>query len=622
MKHSAVGIVFCVIQVGPADGSTSWTVPQCISFAQTALCDVLLHAVIHTVAACPLLFVELYYPSQPLPCVGGPGGVTASLMCNLGEAMVSAGNAAPVDNEVLAQAFQHYINVPDVERLSPEMALSQDTVYRLQTPFPLQTSSPTSQRPERKAKAGKRDGRQQSDSNRLQAKSGKPHLPSAFVDEELQQSQALHQETDQQPNTESQLLGLATHAPQTGTTEVTAECTRQGESVEPGQPLPVVVHAAISSSGSETGVSAHSPTLTQEGNVEDKVTAADVEETLEAVAVHDDMPAGDVPGVDMPSCDMPGGQQLQEAVSGCGDEVQGDTEIGETATSLQGKMLQYGLPGTLPSNCQYSDLYKQWIQGERVHVDHDTSRGSQMPEDAGQSAGCPSTGASSPQCQYKPSELSISEDGTIEFLMSHVVSPSLFWVHVVSQHCSQSLDRLMSQLNGIYGTMKKVQFRRHFENWDPSLHSVCCAQFSEDNKFYRAKVINFRYEYEDNDGAAGAEPSAHTRVHKIKVLYVDFGNTEWLNPRRVYPLPPQFLDIPPLAVCCMLAGIEPVCTSPLPEPHVEGIAAGHDMERGRRTRWNRTTCQAFVRLTGFDKKLLAYVTRLEQAGTVLQYVLK
>jgi len=44
----------------------------------------------------------------------------------------------------------------------------------------------------------------------------------------------------------------------------------------------------------------------------------------------------------------------------------------------------------------------------------------------------------------------------------------------------------------------------------------------------------------------------------VQVLSVDFGGKEWVDVSSLRQLPESLTDLPPFAVCCRLANIEPV----------------------------------------------------------------
>ncbi|XP_051530628.1 tudor domain-containing protein 1-like [Myxocyprinus asiaticus] len=77
------------------------------------------------------------------------------------------------------------------------------------------------------------------------------------------------------------------------------------------------------------------------------------------------------------------------------------------------------------------------------------------------------------------------------------------------------------------------------ENFRPAPGAVCCSLFSEDNQWYRAKVL------------------AYSSEERVCVGYIDFGNSEEIELSRLRPISMELLALPSQAIPCSLAGIKP-----------------------------------------------------------------
>ena len=73
-----------------------------------------------------------------------------------------------------------------------------------------------------------------------------------------------------------------------------------------------------------------------------------------------------------------------------------------------------------------------------------------------------------------------------EVMLAHVVSPGLFYVHVISAQLGHTLDRLMKCLNQQFEKLNKRKLARLSKSVKPELSKLCCAQFTKDDCFYRS----------------------------------------------------------------------------------------------------------------------------------------
>lgn len=72
-----------------------------------------------------------------------------------------------------------------------------------------------------------------------------------------------------------------------------------------------------------------------------------------------------------------------------------------------------------------------------------------------------------------------------EVMLAHTKSPDEFFVHIISQQSGETLDRLMKNLNSLFETANRRKLTRLSKTFDAAENKLCCAQFLQDNSFYR-----------------------------------------------------------------------------------------------------------------------------------------
>lgn len=116
-------------------------------------------------------------------------------------------------------------------------------------------------------------------------------------------------------------------------------------------------------------------------------------------------------------------------------------------------------------------------------------------------------------------------------VVAEVISPAKLYVQLFSH--AEEIVELTESLN------------RHFAQNPPSqslpflkVDSVCCTQFSQDQAWYRGRVL-----------------SATSDAYLLQ--FIDYGNCEIVKVGDVTACPAQFCNIPVQAVCCLLEGVAP-----------------------------------------------------------------
>ncbi len=110
--------------------------------------------------------------------------------------------------------------------------------------------------------------------------------------------------------------------------------------------------------------------------------------------------------------------------------------------------------------------------------------------------------------------------------VSHINSPAQFWLQMPT--ADDVLVILQNDLAAAYES-KEIAVLENPKG-------ACCAKFSEDNCWYRAAVQNRLPE-------------------GLEINFVDFGNSEIVDPSQVFELQPEFLVTPVQAIECSLSDI-------------------------------------------------------------------
>uniref|UniRef100_A0A3Q1I304 Tudor domain containing 1 n=1 Tax=Acanthochromis polyacanthus TaxID=80966 RepID=A0A3Q1I304_9TELE len=134
---------------------------------------------------------------------------------------------------------------------------------------------------------------------------------------------------------------------------------------------------------------------------------------------------------------------------------------------------------------------------------------------------------------WKTVELPLNEP--FQPYVAAVISPSLFYLIGPTQVDQQKLQQVMMELlaycSNNHATLSSVIKSR------PAPGAACCAQFSGDNNWYRAVVL----EVGENE---------------MNVIYADYGNSEKVPFSRILPIPMHLLQLPFQITRCTLTGKE------------------------------------------------------------------
>lgn len=172
---------------------------------------------------------------------------------------------------------------------------------------------------------------------------------------------------------------------------------------------------------------------------------------------------------------------------------------------------------------------------------------------------------------------SVPEKEYILGVISHVVSPSEFYIHIMPEEdCdgSSQLDDLREQLNEYYNNSDLSGGSFIFPSDLTVLKDSCwSAMFPSDNSWYRVRIIEILEDEDDDDDTGNI-------LHAL-VQYIDYGNIEVVTLDELRPLSAEIAKTPALAVKCHLAYIKP-----------DG------------NKWSEDALAYFEQLSGFEQETL------------------
>ncbi|XP_077205936.1 tudor domain-containing protein 1 isoform X2 [Paroedura picta] len=116
-------------------------------------------------------------------------------------------------------------------------------------------------------------------------------------------------------------------------------------------------------------------------------------------------------------------------------------------------------------------------------------------------------------------------------VVAHIQTPGYFFCQLLEN--GRKLAQLQASLSEYCDKISAVP------DFCPAVGDTCCAQFTEDNQWYRASILSYVSE------------------KTVLVGYIDFGNFEVLLLNRLRPIIPKLMELPMQAMKCTLAGIKP-----------------------------------------------------------------
>uniref|UniRef100_A0A8C6JC26 Uncharacterized protein n=1 Tax=Melopsittacus undulatus TaxID=13146 RepID=A0A8C6JC26_MELUD len=135
-------------------------------------------------------------------------------------------------------------------------------------------------------------------------------------------------------------------------------------------------------------------------------------------------------------------------------------------------------------------------------------------------------------CAHSAPDISVCVGDVFSAMVSGMQSPEDFFCQPVRNCRKYQFAELQVSLNEHCDKLPSSPAFR------PPVGHVCCAQFTEDNHWYRATVV------------------AYVSEEAVVAEYIDYGNSEVLPLTRLRPVIPRLMDLPAQAIRCTLAGVK------------------------------------------------------------------
>ena len=159
----------------------------------------------------------------------------------------------------------------------------------------------------------------------------------------------------------------------------------------------------------------------------------------------------------------------------------------------------------------------------------------EMPENEKLESGSSDLGVDLENCISDFLELKsemLTKEERVKVLISDAESPSYFYVQLASK--KPQLDDLLNHMFDVYTTVAD----NRLDVDEVSENSVVAALFSEDESWYRARVIQ-------------------VCDKGILVQFMDHGNKDVVAQTSIRKLPAAFCQLPLQGICCCLNGVVP-----------------------------------------------------------------
>lgn len=193
------------------------------------------------------------------------------------------------------------------------------------------------------------------------------------------------------------------------------------------------------------------------------------------------------------------------------------------------------------------------------------------------------------QISLTAGQLVAPTENCIDFVMSFIESPSKFWIHLVDSSAA-NIDYIENEIRKYFIDVKPDSYSKYDLLQTDTIvrdYGLCCARSAIDGKIYRAELVDVCVKQASDV--------------KLEIVYIDFGNSEWITLECFFTMPPHLVRIPPLAICCTLDGVEPIISP-------DG-----------RSSWSSDAVEVFTDMCGFTKVLIGKLSNDVKVGDIINH---
>lgn len=168
-------------------------------------------------------------------------------------------------------------------------------------------------------------------------------------------------------------------------------------------------------------------------------------------------------------------------------------------------------------------------------------------------------------------------EGQLKVYVSAIASPARFWIQIVGPQTTK-LDQLVEQMTEYYSQSENRELHKI---QDPYLGQIVTAMFKYDSKWYRAEVV-------------GILPNEFDPRNVVLDLYfLDYGDSEFVQPHEVYEIRTDFLTLRFQAIECFLAHCQPMYPTPENQWNLDAISRFEELSHGKCYFFFFVTCIIF-----------------------------